>query len=80
MTDENKLSKRDKSHLNRVANEFLKAIHEEVSNCLLLEDVDRLGLLVSQVDIILGFEVIKTLKDKGFSKEITELCDKAGKL
>lgn len=74
-----KLNPEEKKHLEKVAKGFLKSVEEEVDSCLLLEDLDRLGALVSQVDIVLGYQVLKNLRDKGFSKEITELCDKAGK-
>lgn len=71
--------KREHEKLHKVADDFLRAIHEEVDSAVLLDDADRLGHLVSQVDIVLGFELVKRIRDKGFSKEFTELCDKVGR-
>lgn len=79
-----KLSKEEIAHarkqraMQRIAREFLKAIHDRVSLCLILEDVDGLGRLVTQMDILMGYEVMKTLRDKGMSEEINKLADKAG--
>lgn len=75
----NKLSKTNKKALVNTADQFLVAMQEKVSTYLFLEDVDALGRLVAQMDILSGYEVLKTLRDKGMSKQITELCDKAGK-
>lgn len=79
MTGEKKLSEKDKKNLESTAKEFLDAIHEKVSMYLLLEDIGGLGRLVTQVKILGGYEVIESLWDKGMRKEITELCDKAGR-
>ena len=79
MTETKKLSKASKKALATTAEKFLNAMKEKVSTYLFLEDVDALGRLVAQMDILSGYEVLKTLRDKGMSKEITELCDKAGK-
>ncbi len=75
-----KLSKNSKKELRATADEFLAVIKERVNMLVLLEDIDGLGRLVDQVEIIGAYEVIKALKDKGLSAEITALCDKAGKM
>lgn len=75
-----KLSKKDKKHLKETAKEFLKTVQERVDQLVFIEDVDGLGRLVEQVEILGGYEVIKVLKDKGLSKDITALCDKAGRI
>lgn len=64
--------------LREVANKFLRAIKERVDMYVLTVDVDALDRLVSQIDILSGYEVMKALRDKGLGKEITALCDKAG--
>lgn len=79
MKEKKKLSKVNKKALASTAEKFLTVMKEKVSTYLFLEDVDALDRLVSQMDILSGYEVLKTLRDKGMSKEITELCDKAGK-
>jgi hypothetical protein len=66
--------------LRKTADEFIARIEEIVDHCLILEDVDKLGRLVTQVLIFMDSEVLDALRDKGFSDEITELCDKAGKI
>lgn len=66
--------------LRKLGDEFLDALKEEVDSCILLCDIDRLHNLTHAVDMVMGYEVLKVLRDKGFSKEITELCDKAGRV
>jgi hypothetical protein len=75
-----KLKRKDHKTLRKVADEFINAVKEEVDSAVLLGDTDRLDRLVTQVDIVLGYEVLKTLRDKGLSKDITKLCDKAGRI
>ena len=79
MNGKKKLSNANKKALASTAEQFLTVMKEKVSTYLFLEDVDALDRLVSQMDILSGYEVLKTLRDKGMSKQITELCDKAGK-
>ena len=74
-----RLSRKEKKALARTAEKFLAVMKEKVTTYLWLEDVDALDRMVSQMDILSGYEVLKTLRDKGLSEEITKLCDKAGK-
>ena len=76
----NKVSENNRKALRSTANKFLCTMQEKVSTYVFLGDVDALDRLVTQMDILSGYEVIKTLRDKGLSKEITRLCDKAGRL
>jgi len=73
-----KLTVKERKALKETADRFLETIKEIINHCLITEDIDELGRLVTQIDILQGYEVLKVLRDKGFSKEITELCDKAG--
>lgn len=73
-----KLKKAEQKHLRETADQFLEAVREKVDSYVLLHDIDGLDRLVTQVEILGGFEVIHALKEKGLSKEITALCDKAG--
>lgn len=75
-----KLTAKERKAFKETANRVLEAVDEIVDHCLLTGDVDELGRLVTQIDILLGYEVLKVLRDKGFNKEIMELCDKAGRL
>ena len=74
-----KLPRKTKKMLETTAKKFLNVMNEKVETYLLLEDIDALDRLIAQMDILGGYEVMKTLRDKGMSKEITELCDKAGR-
>ena len=75
-----KLTEKERKALEETADKLLRVVKEMVTLCLWTEDVDKLGRLVTQVHVLQGYEVLKVLRDKGFSKEITELCDKAGKI
>jgi len=68
-----------RGELQKVADEFLEALREEVDGCVLLCDVDRLGRLVSAVHDHLYAEVVRGIRAKGFDKELRELCDKVGR-
>lgn len=76
----NKLSVKERKAFKETAKRVSEAVDEIIDHCLLTEDVDELGRLVTQIDILQGYEVQKTLRDKGLAKEITELCDKAGRI
>lgn len=75
-----KLTAKDKKAFEETADKFLGRIHEIVAHCLILEDVDKLGRLVTQVHILMDYEVLNVLREKGLNKEIIELCDKAGRI
>jgi len=68
-----------RKELRKVADEFLEAVREAVDSCVLLCDVERLGRLVAAVDTQMGHELVRTIRERGFSKELTELCDKVGR-
>jgi len=65
--------------LRKVGDEFLKVVKEVVDNQVLLCNVEGLAELVSAVDVLMGHQLVKTIKEKGFSKEFTEFCDKVGR-
>lgn len=66
--------------MRKTADEFIDAVTEKVNSYVILGDVDGLGRLVEQVEILGGYEIIDALKKKGLGKDITALCDKAGKI
>ena len=66
--------------LRKLGDEFLKTVREEVDSCVLLCDAGRLGRLIRAVNTQTGYEVVRTIREKGFSKELTELCDKVGRV
>ena len=68
-----------RKELRKVADEFLETVREEVDSCVLLCDAGRLGRLVATVNTQMGYELVRTIREKGFSKELTELCDKVGR-
>lgn len=65
--------------LRQVADEFLRAVTEKVDSCVVLCDVEGLAELVKAIDVVSGWQVVRTIREKGFSKELTELCDKVGR-
>jgi len=65
--------------LRKVADKFLKLVEERVDNCILLCDAEELSELTHAVDVAMSHNLIKTIREKGFSKELTELCDKVGR-
>jgi len=69
-----------RKQLRKTGDEFLQTLEEEVDSCVILCDVERLGRLTSIVRTHMDSEVIRGLREKGFDKEITELCDRAGRV
>jgi len=74
-----KIRATEHAELCKVADEFLKTLTEIVNECVFLHDIEGLDLLVSQVHMVQDHRVLQVLRNKGFSKEITDLCDKAGR-
>ncbi|MFA5307667.1 MAG: hypothetical protein WC365_09520 [Candidatus Babeliales bacterium] len=69
-----------KKHFKKTANEFIEVMTQYVNQCVILEDVDKLGRMVKHVEMLTGYEVIESLKAKGLHDEIRALCDKAGRM
>ena len=69
-----------REEIRKRANELLESIKEELFLCQISADVDRLGRLVTLVHYHTSYELMKSFRDKGLNKEITELADKAGKI
>jgi len=65
--------------LRRIGDEFLKVVKEKVDSCVFLCDSKGLSELASAVDIVSGWQVVRTIREKGFGKELTELCDRVGR-
>jgi len=71
---------KQRKELRKVADKFLRVIREEVDSAVLLYDIGRLERLTNIVYIHMDSEVVRALREKGFDKEIRELCDKAGRI
>jgi len=65
--------------LRKAGDKFLKLVKERVDNCIFLCDVEGLSELANAVDVVMGYQLVKTIHEKGFSKEFTEFCDKVGR-
>lgn len=74
------MNEAEKKHFQETAKNFRKTIREVIDGYTLLEDVTGLGGLVSLVDMYQGFNVLRTLREKGFGEEIRKLADRAGRL
>jgi hypothetical protein len=70
---------RTRRELRKVGNKFLKLVKERVDNCILLCDAEGLSELTHAVDVAMSHSLVRTIRDKGFSKELTKLCDKVGR-
>lgn len=65
--------------LNKAADEFLKTLTEVVNHYVFVHDIEGLDRLVTQVHIVQDHAVLEALRNKGLSKEIEVLCDRAGR-
>lgn len=77
--EEKAIRKAEHEELQKAADEFLEAVKERVDSLVLLHDIEGLDRLVTQVEIVGAYETVKVIRDKGFGKELTELCDKVGR-
>jgi len=77
--EEKAIREAEHKELRKAANEFLRAVKEKVDSLVLLHDIEGLDRLVTQVEIVGGYEIVKIIRDKGFGKELTKLCDKVGR-
>lgn len=68
-----------RKELRKTADEFLQVVREKVDSCVILCDVDGLDELVKAVEVVSGWQLVHLIREKGFGKELTELCDKAGR-
>lgn len=65
--------------LRKTGDEFLQVVKEKVDMFVLLCDVEGLGELVKTVEVVGAWQLVRTIREKGFGKELTELCDKVGR-
>lgn len=69
-----------RKELRKRADELLESIKDELYLCVICLDVDRLGRLIELYAHHPSYELLKALRDKGFSEEITKLAKKAGEV
>jgi hypothetical protein len=72
-------SEREREKLRNVADKFLKEVKERVDMYVFLCDIDKLDELIQAVKVVGHYQIVETILNKGFSKELTELCDKVGR-
>jgi len=65
--------------LRKAADEFLETLREKVDSCVILCDVDGLHELVTAVHVVSDWQLVKSIREKGFGKELTALCDLVGR-
>ena len=68
-----------RNELRKVVDEFLRAVKERVDMHVFLCDVEGLDELVQAVKVVGHYQLVEGIRKKGFSKELTELCDKVGR-
>lgn len=68
-----------REELRKLGNEFLEALRDEVDSCVFLCDVGKLNRLTSIVHLHMDAELVRAIREKGFDKELRELCDRIGK-
>jgi len=66
--------------LRKIGDKLLEQIREQICIHVLLCDIDAMDELVHLIQLHANHQLLDTLRKKGLSKEITELCDKAGRI
>ena len=67
-----------RKEIQKRSDKLLSSIKDELLNCRILADVDRLGRLVTLFHYHTSYELMKMLRDKGMDSEISKLAIKAG--
>ena len=67
-----------RKEIQKRADKLLSSIKDELLNCRILADVDRLGRLVTLFHYHTSYELMKMLRDKGMDSDISKLAIKAG--
>lgn len=65
--------------LRKLGDKFLERLREQVDSDVLLCDVEGLDKLVSAVNVVLDHRIVETIRNRGFSEEFKEFCDKVGR-
>jgi len=68
-----------RKQLRKLGDRFLQSLREEVDSAVVLCDTERLNRLTSIVHVHMDSEVVRTIREKGFDKELRELCDRVGR-
>ena len=68
-----------RKEIQKRSDKLLSSIKDELLNCRILADVDRLGRLVTLFHYHTSYELMKMLRDKDMDSEISKLAIKAGK-
>jgi len=76
-TDEKEREKLRKQ-LREVSDKILDEVKDFIDNAVFLCETERLGDLAHAINLVTSYELVKAIRDKGFSKELTKLCDKVG--
>jgi hypothetical protein len=68
-----------RKELREVGDQLVRSVKGIIDTYVILCDSKRLRDLARTIDMMLSYEVVRGLREKGFTEEIAELCDRAGR-
>ncbi len=80
MKEHQKLKASERKHLQKSRDALLKSLKSRLDVIVWLGDIDAFNRLLTQVEILLAYEQIKIIRDKGLEKDFEALLEKAGGL
>ncbi len=72
------IGKKDKKHIKHSMDAVKQLLNETIDTLVETEDLEGIEDFISVVELFTSGRLLKALDAKGFSKEIRELCTKAG--
>jgi hypothetical protein len=80
LREHKKLKKEQQKMLRQVADKFVQAVKERVNVHVMMGDADSLNELVTQLEIVSGFQVYRALQQKGLDKELDAFLKRGQKI
>jgi hypothetical protein len=78
MNQYKKLKASERKHLQQSRDAFLKSLRSRLDTIIWLGDVDAFDRLLTQTEILLAYEQLKIIREKGLQKDFEAILDKAG--
>ncbi len=75
-----KLKASERKHLQESRDKLLKSLQDRLDVIIWLGDVDAFDRFLTQTEILLAYEQLKVIRDKGLEKDFEALLEKAGNL
>lgn len=70
----------ERKRMQKARDNLLKSLRSRLDVIIWLGDIDAFNRFLTQTEILLAYEQLKVIRDKGLQKEFEALLEKAGKI